>query len=133
MLQGGGVVLPVFLFMRTSFGAELFPSNPLLMAHCDIYREHLGITYPLLGHALWEPTLVDVGDVGCIRNGKFLRLFNALHPRGHPSNRRFEVPDYHKPLVPKVPDHLDKGILKHGHYCSVGINATGEPETHSRG
>lgn len=103
------------------------------MAHCDIYREQLGTTYPLLGHALWEPNFVDVGDVGCIRDGKFLRLFNALHPEGHPSNLRFGVPDYHEPLSPRVTDHLDNGILKRNHYCSAGVKMTGESEILSIG
>jgi hypothetical protein len=100
-------------------------------SHTDIYREQLGTTYPPLGHALWEPTPVDVGDVGCIRNGKFLRLFNALRSRSHPSNQRFGVPDYHEPLIPRVSDHLDRGILKRNHYTSAGVKVAGGPDSPS--
>lgn len=114
-------------YMRTHIGAGQIPQTP--MAHCDIYREQLGFRYPLLGHAIWEPTSVDVGDVGFIRDGKFLRLFSSLHPKDHPSNLRFGVPDYHEPLIPRVSDHLDKGILKHGHYSSSGVQVADETET----
>lgn len=103
------------------------------MAHCDVYREQLAITYPLLGYALWEPTFVEVGDVGCIRDGKFLRLFNVLHPEGHPSNLRFGVPDFYEQLVPRVSDHMDGGTLRRNHYCSAGVNVTTEPEHFSTG
>jgi hypothetical protein len=104
-----------------------------MTAHCDSYREQLAATYPKLGHAIWEPTSVDVGDVGCIRDGKFLRLFNALHPEGHPSNLRFGVPEFHDPLIPRVANHIDKGILKHNHYCSARIIVTSEPEFMAQG
>lgn len=72
---------------------------------------------------------MEVGDVGCVRDGKFLRLFNALHPEGHESNIRFGVPPSHVPLRPRVPDHLDHGILKHGHYCSAGVKTSHELES----
>lgn len=104
-----------------------------MTADCDSYREQLAATHPNLGHAIWEPTSVDVGDVGCIQDGKFLRLFNALHPEGHPSNLRFGVPEFHDPLVPRVPNHIDKGILKHSHYCSSRIIVTSEPEFMAQG
>jgi hypothetical protein len=103
------------------------------MVHCDTYRQQLGATYPLFGHALWEPTVVEVGDVGCVRDGKFIRLFNALHPEGHVSNVRFGVPPYHVPLCPRISDHLDNGILKHSHYCSAGVNVSHELESLSTG
>jgi len=102
------------------------------MDYCDVYREKLGIAYPRHGHALWTPTFVDVGDVGCIRDGKFLRLFNALHPKGHKSNLRFGVPDNHEPLSPSVSDHLEIDIsdtLKCGHYHSAGVKVTHAPES----
>lgn len=81
------------------------------MDYCDVYRERLGMTYPQHGHALWKPTVVDVGDVGSVRDGKFLRLFNALHPKGHNSNLRFGVPDNHEPLSPGVSDHLETTLM----------------------
>jgi len=99
------------------------------MGYCDVYREKLGIAHPEHGHALWHPTSVDVGDVGYIRGGIFIRLFNALHPEDHPSNLEFGVPDDHEPLSPKVSNHLKIGTLKRGHYCSAGVNITQAPET----
>src|SRR5260221_1600875 len=98
------------------------------MAHHDVLREQLGIKYPINGHALWEPSpgklysAVEVGDVGYIREGKFHRLFNALLPADHASHLNFGVPEYHEPLVPKLPDHIDTGTLDAKHYCSPGIS-----------
>ena len=102
------------------------------MDHCDVYRERLGMTYPQYGRALWKPSVVDVGDVGCIRDGKFLRLFNTLHPEGHKSNLRFGVPDNHESLSPGVSDHLENDIddtIKRGHYFSSGVNVIHAPES----
>jgi len=99
------------------------------MGYCDVYREKLGIAYPEHGHALWQPTSVNVGDVGYIRGGRFSRLFNALRPEGHSSNLRFGVPDHHEPLSPKVPNHLEIGTLKRGPYCSAGVNIIQAPDS----
>ncbi len=107
------------------------------MADCDIFREQLAIKYPLYGHALWEPSPrnpnkpVQVGDVGFIRRGKFHRLFNALLPADDPSHE-CGVPEYHEPLVPNLPDHLDRGSLARNHYCSAGVNVEPDPGYHSR-
>lgn len=98
------------------------------MAHCDTYREQLANTYPLFGLALWEPTFVDLGDVGYIRQGKFHRLFNALLPADHPSHHGIPLPEHHEPLTPDVPDHIDRGTLKPDHYCSIGVTVEAEGE-----
>jgi hypothetical protein len=100
------------------------------MAHLDIFREQLGIKYPIYGHALWEPSpgklygAVEVGDVGYIRGGKFHRLFNALLPADHASHSKFGAPEYHEPLVLSsgLSDHIDTGTLDAKHYCSPGIS-----------
>ena len=97
------------------------------MAHHDIFREQLGAKYPKYGHALWEPSpgklygAVEVGDVGYVREGKFHRLFNALLPADHASHRTFGVPEYHKPLILNLSDHIDTGTLGASHYCSPGV------------
>jgi len=104
------------------------------MAHYDIYRERLASTYPAFGHALWEPypgvelDPVEVGDVGYIRQGKFHRLFNALLSSDHPSHHGVPLPDHHEPLIPNVSNHIDRGVLKHDHYCSTGVTAETERE-----
>ena len=111
----------------TLIGARPY-SFTSLMAHCDTYREQLAITYPLFGYALWEPTFVDLGDVGYIRQGKFHRLFNALLPADHPSHHGIPLPEHHEPLIPNVPNHIDRGTLKPDHYCSIGVTVETESE-----
>ncbi len=107
------------------------------MAHYDIFREQLSVTYPAFGHALWEPSPggqhgpVQVGDVGYIRQGKFHRLFNALLSADHPSHHGIPLPEYHKPLFPKVSDHIDRGTLNPDHYCSTGVTVETGREDYS--
>jgi hypothetical protein len=96
------------------------------MAHYDIFREQLAINCNSYGHALWDPgpgelyTAVTVGDVGYIRVGKFHRLFNALLPADHPS-QRLGVPEYHDPLTPNVIDHIDRGVLHPTDFRSTAV------------
>jgi len=97
------------------------------MAHYDIFRDQLAITYPAFGHALWEPCPdeghgpVKIGDVGYIRQGKFHRLFNALLAANHPSHHGVALPEHHEPLIPNISNHIDRGTLKPDHYCSIGV------------
>ncbi|KAH9012524.1 hypothetical protein EDB84DRAFT_938760 [Lactarius hengduanensis] len=97
------------------------------LAHYDIFRDQLAIKYRAFGHALWEPDPggqyppAEVGDVGFIREGKFHRLFNALLTADHPSHERFGAPEYHEPLLPTVPDHIDRGVLNPNNFCSHGV------------
>ncbi|KAI9439189.1 hypothetical protein H4582DRAFT_122234 [Lactarius indigo] len=107
------------------------------MAHYDIFRDLLGIKYPALGHALWEPSPgelyppVEVGDVGFIREGKFHRLFNALLDAGHPS-QTFGVPEYHVPLRPSLAKHIDNGTLSPTDFCSYGVTVAGGVDVFAR-
>ena len=95
------------------------------MAHYDIFRGQLAITYPGYGHALWEPSpgdhVVGVGDVGYIYEGRFIRLFNILLPADDPSHETFGVPDDHKLFKPKVSKHIIPGILPPDNFCSAGV------------
>ena len=101
------------------------------MAQYDIFREQLAIKYPAFGHALWDPeprnpdTPVQIGDVGFIRRGKFLRLFNAMLPADDPSHE-FGVPEYHEPFSPKVlkPDERTRRPVN---YCSAGVSVEAVP------
>ena len=109
------------------------------MTHYDIFREQLAIKYPAYGYALWEPSpsrtydVVEVGDVGFIREGRFHRLFNALLSVDHPSHK-FGVPEYHEPLIPKLSDHIIYGVLSPGHYYSAGIDMMAlEPDVQTFG
>ncbi|KAH9172418.1 hypothetical protein EDB89DRAFT_899937 [Lactarius sanguifluus] len=107
------------------------------MAHYDIFRDRLGIKYPALGHALWEPSPgelyppVEVGDVGFIREGKFHRLFNALLDADHPS-QTFGVPEYHEPLRPSLATHIDSGTLSSTDFCSYGVTVAGGVDVFAR-
>jgi hypothetical protein len=97
------------------------------MAHYDIFRHHLAITFPAYGHALWEPgpgslyPAVEVGDVGYIREGKFHRLFNVLLPASHLSHRNFGVPEYHEQLTLNMEDHINVGSLSPNNFCSAKV------------
>ncbi|KAH9031593.1 hypothetical protein EDB83DRAFT_2525715 [Lactarius deliciosus] len=97
------------------------------MAQYDIFRDQLAIKYPTYGHALWEPNpgglyhAIEVGDVGCILKGKFLRLFNILLPADHPSHQKSGVPESHEPLKPSIVDHIDSGTPGPEIFCSVGV------------
>ena len=109
-----------------------------MAADYDIFRERLAIKYPSYGHALWEPgprypdRPVQVGDVGFIRRGKFYRLFNALLSEDDPSHMVAGVPEYHEPLVPTFPDHLDDTrSLGRNNYCSPGVSMEQDPGYHS--
>jgi len=109
------------------------------MTHYDIFRGQLAIKYSSYGHALWEPSPsrqyspVEVGDVGFVREGRFYRLFNALLSADHPSHQS-GVPEHHEPLIPKLADHVIRGTLSPGHYCSAGIDMTAlEPNVRAIG
>ena len=92
----------------------------------DIFRDELGMKYPALGHALWEPSpgglygSVEVGDVGFIREGKFHRLFNVLLPADHPS-QNFGVPEHHQPLELNIQPHIYTSTLSPNDFRSRGV------------
>jgi len=100
------------------------------MGDCNTFREELAIRYPNHGHALWDPDpgglydSVGVGDVGFIRDGYFYCLFNALLPRGPPSD-----PDnphghglvYPPKLEPKTPQHIRRSRDSYKDFRSKNI------------
>jgi len=100
-----------------------------MMAHYDVFRHHLALSYPAYGHALWEPDpgnlypAVEIGDVGYIRQGKFRRFFNVLLPENHPSHRNFGVPEYHEPLTLSIEDHIEIGRLSPHNFCSARVTS----------
>ncbi|KAF8575467.1 hypothetical protein K439DRAFT_1369932, partial [Ramaria rubella] len=54
------------------------------------------------GYPLWDPDpqnepAVEIADVGYIKNGAFVRLFNASRPYGDKSNK-YGVPEFYVPL-----------------------------------
>ena len=106
------------------------------MADYDIFRNQLLQTFPTYGYALWDPNPmspdkpVKVGDVGIMRWGKFVRLFNALLPADHPSHE-LGVPEYYEPLRPTLVNHISTSSLDRGHYCSGEVKVELEPNTHA--
>jgi hypothetical protein len=99
----------------------------LFLMEYNIFRDELAIKYPAHGHALWNPShegldsVVQVGDVGFTQYGKFIRLFNVLLPRDHPSHQNFGVPEYHEPLKLKMPRHIYPSKLGPNIFCSKGV------------
>lgn len=103
----------------------------LSMAQSDVFRDELAITYPGLGYAMWAPQPatdeppVEIGDVGFVWDGNFIRLFNALLPGDHPSHARFGVPENYEPLQLREQDHIDRGTLAPGVFSSYGLPCGG--------
>ncbi|KAH9057207.1 hypothetical protein EDB87DRAFT_1565573 [Lactarius vividus] len=91
------------------------------MACYDTYRDQLASLY--YGHALWVPDpselydRVRVGDVGYVKQGHFLRMFNALLPANDDA-QEYGVPDGFVPLNMGPFKNIRKLNLFHGDYCS---------------
>ena len=96
------------------------------MAYYDIYRDQLASLHR--GHALWEPDpsglydQVQVGDVGYVREGYFVCLFNALlsaddHAQVH------GVPEGFVPLNIGPANIRTLNLFK-GDYCSSTVTVT---------
>ncbi|KZT65362.1 hypothetical protein DAEQUDRAFT_531069 [Daedalea quercina L-15889] len=72
----------------------------------DVYAHEL---LPLgYGYPLWDPSPdpkageIEIGDVGFMENGQFVRLFNPTLPREHPVNRTWGLPkDFRKLELPE--------------------------------
>jgi hypothetical protein len=106
------------------------------MAHYDIYRDRLATTHASFGYALWKPGPeagygpVRIGDVGYVGEGKFHRLFNALLPLGDASHKGIPLPEYHEPLILKLPNHVSTDVLNPNNCCSAGVNVLPEKPEH---
>ena len=110
------------------------------MAHYDIFRHHLAIKYPAYGHALWEPRKghsypapVKVGDVGFVREGRFLRLFNVLLPSGDPSHGNYGLPECHEQLTLRFEEHIIRSTLRPTNLCSAKVSSVPEPKEQANG
>ena len=100
------------------------PVNPPF----TVYRDQLSSLYH--GLALWKPNppktiydKVSIGDVGYVREGVFIRMFNVMLPWDHESNRTLGEPLPYEslscgPFANILEDPLDKG-----EYCSRYISA----------
>ncbi|KAH9003548.1 hypothetical protein EDB86DRAFT_2799022 [Lactarius hatsudake] len=91
------------------------------MTYYDTYRDQLASLYH--GHALWMPDpaglydRVQVGDVGYVKQGQFLRMFNALLPADD-NAQVYGVPGGYVPLNMGPFNNIRALNLSHGDYCS---------------
>ena len=88
-----------------------------------VYQNQLASLYH--GLPLWEPNppkefydKVSIGDVGYVREGEFIRMFNVMLPRDHVSNRILGEPPHYEPLSCGPFANTRKKPLKKGGYCS---------------
>ncbi|KAI9430497.1 hypothetical protein F5148DRAFT_990565 [Russula earlei] len=110
------------------------------MGDCNTFREELALRYPTLGHALWQPNpgvlydVVEVGDVGLIRGGRFHRLFNALSSVDHLSDEDAPELDYPRRLQPRTLSHIDRIRDYQKDFLSRNITKRArEPNIHALG
>ncbi|KAI0299855.1 hypothetical protein BC826DRAFT_715775 [Russula brevipes] len=104
---------------------------PVSQPH-NVYREQL--SSHCLGLALWDPAPnpsindhVSIGDVGFVRQGVFLRMFNVTLPHDHPSNKKIGEPDPYNPLDPGSFVNLFGSTLTKGDYPSRHVSAEEDP------
>lgn len=94
------------------------------MACYDTYRDQLAGLFH--GHALWVPDpsglydQVQVGDVGYVREGHFLRMFNALLPADDPT-QVYGVPEGFVSLNMGPFTNIRTLNLFQGDYCSSTV------------
>jgi hypothetical protein len=91
------------------------------MAYYETYRDQLAGIHP--GHALWDPDRVRVGDVGFVRKGRFLCMFNAFDPADHPT-QVYGVPEGFVPLNVDLDRRIHK--LSGGEYRSNTVKDENE-------
>ena len=105
-----------------------------IMAYYDTYRDQLASLYR--GHALWVPDpaglydQVGVGDVGYVKQGHFLRMFNALLPADDPK-QVYGVPEGFVPLNMGPFHNLRTLNLNHGDYCSSTVTVDHDDRRHA--
>lgn len=101
------------------------------MSNYQLYQEVLASAGE--GTPLWEPVsspshhTPSVGDVGYLRFGGFIRLFNAMLPPGHPDNEDGEPENYVPLVVPATTVH--QKIIPPGVIAATGVQTTGVSHT----
>ncbi len=99
------------------------------MAYYDTYRDQLANIYR--GHALWVPDpsglydRVEVGDVGYVKQGHFLRMFNVLLPANDPT-QVYGVPEGFVTLNMGQFINIRTLNLNQGDYCSNTVTVDHE-------
>jgi hypothetical protein len=87
-----------------------------------VYRDQLSSLYH--GLALWDPDpanlypSVSVGDVGYVKEGYFVRMFNVLLAWDDPLNRTCCVPEPYEPVDLGPFINIRESRFPRGDYCS---------------
>ncbi|KAF8525332.1 hypothetical protein JB92DRAFT_1322811 [Gautieria morchelliformis] len=101
-------------------------NSSALMSNYQLYQQAL--TSAGHGTPLWEPssttsqTALRIGDVGYLRFGTFVRLFNVTLPSGHRENENGE-PENYVPLVVH-PTEWHRTVIPKGIIASSGIQVS---------
>jgi hypothetical protein len=101
----------------------------------EVYRDQLISLF--YGHALWSPDpalqyeRVEIGDVGYVKDGYFVRMFNVLLPWDHPSNPRSCTPEQYTPLDIGLFSNTKKTRFAKGDYYSRHVNVRNEPNVNA--
>jgi hypothetical protein len=120
----------VQLRRRDDFSFSHMPENP----PSTIYRDQLTSLYH--GLALWKPSppeaigdppkaiydKVSIGDVGYVREGAFIRMFNVMLPWDHESNRILGEPAPYEPLTCGPYANILGDTFDKGDYCSPYVS-----------
>ena len=84
------------------------------------------------GYPLWHPEIerdrgleVQVGDVGYLYEGTFIRIFNAILQVDHPDHKMFGVPKDHKPFEVKPFLWRGPASVIESHLCSRSVSSFG--------
>jgi hypothetical protein len=92
-----------------------------------VYRDQLTSLYH--GLALWKPNppkaiydKVSIGDVGYIREGVFIRMFNVMLPWDHESNRKLGEPMPYESLSCGSFANILEDPLDNGEYFSPSVS-----------
>jgi hypothetical protein len=95
--------LDVFVPRATPTSTDSVSSPMPIDPTFNVYQDRLSDLYH--GVALWNPypsknvyNQVSIGDVGYLREGAFIRMFNVMLPWDHPSNRTLGHPEPYESL-----------------------------------
>ena len=84
------------------------------------------------GYPLWHPEIerdhgleVQVGDVGYLHEGAFIRIFNALLPGDHEDHKTFGVPHGHEPFPINRFLWREHTNVIESHLCSRSVSSFG--------
>jgi len=97
----------------------------------DVYREQLTSLYR--GHALWDPDpanvyeKVSIGDVGYVREGYFVRMFNVLLEWDDPSNCTLCEPEEYTKLELGPFVNIKESPFSKGAYHSPAVTIKKQP------